>query len=332
MNEIYMAERAAMFEVAETVAHYVVLNKKAHDWTKAHASDDADMVELKESLKMVYVGLYKAIIFASAQLMISLNGDFQWIKNVAKHYDWAGQLENLNKQQHRIEQFMHSKEWQDAIKPPPVDGDKPKQTRTGPKKAMGPGPRNPLHWAAALGVPEQVAFYVQNKEYPVNALSPQSWTAAHLAAREGHTKILKTLMTAPGIDLTIKNREERTPLHIAAIHNRKWAAKALLERHAKLIGLRDKYDRTAFIIAAEKGHVEILKILKGFGQDMNETTVKQGWTALHLAAEYGKVDAVKWLVENGTKKWTKIQDGPQKGLNAKQIAELKGRSNVVEVL
>jgi ankyrin repeat protein len=281
---------------------------------------------------MVYVGLYKAIIFASAQLMISLNGGFQWLKNVAKHYDWAGQLENLNKQQHRIEQFMHSKEWQDAIKPPPVNKDKPRQPKPDPRKAMGPGPRNPLHWAAALGVPEQVAFYVQNKEYPINALTPQSWTAAHLAAREGHTKILKTLMTAPGIDLTIKNREERTPLHIAAIYNRKWAAKALLERHVKLLGLRDKYDRTAFIIAAEKGHLEILKVLKGFGQDMNEMTIKQGWTALHLAAENGNVDAVKWLVENGTKKWTKVKDGPQKGLNAKQIAELKGKTKVLEVL
>ena len=327
-----MAERAAMYEVAETVADYVVLNRKAQDWTKVQASDDVDMVELKEGLQMVYVGLYKAIIFASAQLMISLNGDFQWLKNVAKHYDWAGQLENLNKQQHRIEQFMHSKEWQDAIKPPPVNNDKPRQPKPDPREAMGPGPRNPLHSAAALGVADQVAFYVQNKEYPINALTPQSWTAAHLAAREGHTKILKTLMTAPGIDLTIKNREERTPLHIAAIYNRKWAAKALLERHVKLLGLRDKYGRTAFIIAAEKGHLEVLQVLKGFGQDMNETTIKQGWTALHLAAENGKVDAVKWLTENGTKKWTKVKDGPQKGLNAKQIAELKGKTKVLEVL
>lgn len=327
-----MTERAAMYEVAETIADYVVINRKAQDWTTVRPDDDADMRELKESLQMVYASLYKAIIFASAQLMISLNGDFQWIKNVAKHYDWAGQLETLNKRQHRIEQFMHSKEWQDALKSPPVSKIRPKEPKPNPKKAMGPGPRNPLHWAAALGVPEQVAFYVQNNEYPINALTPQSWTAAHLAAREGHTKILRTLMTVPGIDLTIKNREGRTPLHIATIYNQKWAAKVLLERYIKLLGLRDKYDRTAFIIAAEKGHVKILQVLKGFGQNMNETTLRQGWTALHLAAENGKVDTVKWLLENGTKKWTKVKDGPQKGLTAKQIAEQKGKVEVVEVL
>lgn len=329
MNEIYMAEREAMYEVAETIADYVVMNRKAHEWTAIRTSDDADMRELKESLQSVFVSLYKAIIFATAQLMISLNGDFQWFKNVAKHYDWEGQLETLNKRQNRVSQYMHSKEWQEAMQPSPTHQQQPKRDL---KNTMGPGPRNPLHWAAALGVPENVAYYVQNKEYPINALTKQSWTAAHLASREGHTKILKMLLSAPGIDLFIKNREERTPLHITAIYNRKWAAKALLERSPGLLLPRDKWGRTAFIIAAEKGHVEILKVLKGFGQNMNETTVKQGWTALHLAAERGHIEAVKWLAENGTKTSAKVTDGLKKGMTAKQIAEIKGNTAVLEVL
>lgn len=328
MNEIYMTERAAMFEVADTIADFVVANRKAQDWTTVQANDDFDMRDLKESLQSVFISLYKAIIFASAQLMLSLDGDFQWLKNVAKHYDWAGQLETLNKRQNRVTLFMHSKEWQEAIKPPknraPIQRDA--------KRLMGPGPRNPLHWAAALGVPDRVTFLVQKNEYPINALTNQSWTAAHLAAREGHSKILKTLMTVAGIDLFVKNREERTPLHIAAIFNRERAAKVLLERSPGLLGPRDKWQRTAFTLAAEKGHIEILKVLKQFGQDMNETTLSKGWTALHLAAENGHVETVQWLLENGTKKWTKVRDGPQKGLTAKQVAELKGRAQVVEIL
>jgi ankyrin repeat protein len=334
MNQIYMAEKAAMYKLAENVAHYVVLNKKSQDRIKIQASDDADMRVLKAKLHMVYIGLYKAFILASAQLVISLYGRLQWLKNIAKHYDWAGQLEELNEQAHFVRLYrdeMESKLWQNSTKQLQTPKGK-QEPRPDPKKAMGPGPRNPLHWAVALTVPEQVAFFVQNKEYPINALTPQSWTAAHLAAREGNLKILKTLLTAPGINLTIKNREERTPLHIATIHKRVGAVKLLLERHVKLLGLRDKYNRTAFIIAVEKGHVEVLKVLKAYGQDMNETTVKQGWTALHLAAETGKVDAVKWLVENGTKKFTKVRDGPQKGMTAKQIAEQKGKTKVLEFL
>ncbi|KAJ8109195.1 hypothetical protein OPT61_g7638 [Boeremia exigua] len=329
MNEIYLAERAAMYEVAETVADYVVMNRKAHEWTTIQESDDRDMHELKESLQAVFASLYKAIIFATAQLMISLNGNFQWIKGVAKHYDWEGQLANLNKCQNRISQFMHSKEWQEAMNPSPANKQPSPRDL---KKIMGPGPRNPLHWAAALGVPEQVAFYIQNKEYPVNALTPQSWTAAHLAAREGHTKILRMLFTAPDIDLFIKNREHRTPLHVAAFHDRRFATRALLERSPRLLASRDKWDRTAFIIAVEKGHPRVLDVLKAFGQDVNETTLKNGWSGLHLAAENGSVDVVKWLLANGAKRGLKIRDGAHKGLTARQVAEKKGRTKVLEVL
>ncbi|KAJ4353074.1 hypothetical protein N0V95_003669 [Ascochyta clinopodiicola] len=327
MNQIYLSERAAMYKLAETVTNYVVLNAKWHLRVKIQPTDDSDMRDAKDKLHTVYVGLYKLIILASAQLTISLFGSFQLVKNLAKHYDWTGQLEELKEKASVVAEFREElKDWEK------LGAAQKRAERPDPRKAMGPGCRNPLHWAAALGVPEQVAFYVQNKEYPINALTPQSWTAAHLAAREGHTRILKMLLTAPGIDLTIKNREGRTPLHIAAIHNRTWAVKLLLERRAKLLSLRDNYDRTAFIIAAEKGHVDVLKALKGYGQDMNEVTIKQGWTALHLAAENGKVNAVKWLAENGTKKWTKVRDGPQKGLTAKEIAEQKGRAKVVELL
>lgn len=328
MQEIYTAEREAMYKVAEAVADYVVLYRKAQDWITVQAGDDLDMCDLKESLQSVFVSLYKAIIFASAQLMLSLNGDYQWLKNVAKHYDWAGQLETLKHEQHRVFLFMHSKEWQEAVKSPKDRALSHRDSKT----SMGPAPRNPLHWAAALGVPEQVAFYVQKNEYPVNALTEKSWTAAHLAAREGHTKILRTLMTVPGINLFIKNREGRTPLHIAAVYNRKSAARVLLERSPKLLESRDKWQRTAFMIAAESGHIEVLKVLKQFGQDMNETTVNKGWTALHLAAGFGHGETVKWLLENGTKKWTPIRDGPQKGFTAKQIAEFKGRTGVLELL
>ena len=85
---------------------------------------------------------------------------------------------------------------------------------------MGPGPRNPLHWAVAFGVPEQVIHLVQKNEYPINALTPRRYTAVHLAAEQGNTKIMKTLLTVGGLDLRIKNVDGRTPLHIAALHNK----------------------------------------------------------------------------------------------------------------
>ncbi|KAF1933635.1 uncharacterized protein M421DRAFT_395750 [Didymella exigua CBS 183.55] len=160
MNEIYMTERAAIFEVAETVAGYVVLNKKTQDWMAVRTTDDVDMRELKESLQSVFISLYKAIFFVSVHLMLSFNGDFQWLKNVAKYCDWAGQLETLNKRQHRVSLFMHSKEWQEASNPPINRAPHKRDV----EKIMGPGPHNPLHWAAALGVPDQIIFLVVTEE------------------------------------------------------------------------------------------------------------------------------------------------------------------------
>jgi ankyrin repeat protein len=189
-----------------------------------------------------------------------------------------------------------------------------------------------LHWAVAFGVPEQVIHLVQKDEYPINALTPRRYTAVHLAAEQGNTKIMKTLLTVGGLDLRIKNVDGRTPLHIAALHNKVGAVKLLLQRDRWLLGQRDNRGRTAFLLAAQSGHVKVLQALKENGQDMNEATTKNGWTALHLAAENGQLEAVKYLLANGAKKGTKVKAGKREGLTAKQVAEQKKRLEVVALL
>ncbi|EMD67828.1 hypothetical protein COCSADRAFT_54190, partial [Bipolaris sorokiniana ND90Pr] len=101
------------------------------------------------------------------------------------------------------------------------------------------------------------------------------------------------------IDIHIKNVDGRTPLHIAALNNQVGAVKLLLEWDHKVLTTRDNKNRTAYLLAAQKGHVKVLQVLKNKGQDMNQATLKNGWTALHLAAEQGHVDTVKFLLENG---------------------------------
>ena len=99
-----------------------------------------------------------------------------------------------------------------------------------------------------------------------------------------------------------------------------------------MLNQRDKRGRTAFLLAAQKGHAKILEALKGYGQDFNEVTTKDGWTALHLAAESGQLEAVKFLLANGSKKWTKTKAGNKEGLTAKQVAEQKKKLEIVALL
>jgi hypothetical protein len=318
-----------MFKVAQTIADYVVMYRKAQEWTTIHADDDQDMHDLKESLYSVFVSLYKCMILATADLSISLNGNLQWLKGMTKHYDWAGQMDTLREEAQRVSDFLHIKEWQELHKRS-LEGQK--LPRRDSRINMGPGPRNPLHWAAALGVPDNVAHYVRNREYPVNALTEENWTAAHLAAQNGRPNVIKALATAPDIDFFIKDIEERTPLHLAAIHNRPMVAGILLDRSPELLFPRDKWGRTAFFLAAENGSVDVLDVFRNRGQDLNEITVENGWTALHLAVENRHPHAVDWLIQNGVDKEAKIRDGPEKGMTAKELAELRVRPRCVQLL
>jgi ankyrin repeat protein len=78
--------------------------------------------------------------------------------------------------------------------------------------------------------------------------------------------------------------------------------------------------------------MDVLDVLRNRGQDLNETTVEGGWTALHLAVEKDRPDAVEWLVNNGVDKEAKIRDGPEKGMTAKELAELRERPRCVALL
>jgi ankyrin repeat protein len=312
-----------MFKLAEKVARYTVFHATASERVMVLPDDDDKMKDMKKRLRDDYVEFYKALIFATAQITISIYGDWQFVKNVLKHYDWEGQINDL------LEQHRCCIEGADEIIRREKD---PKVNQLDQKALTGPAPRNSLHVAAALGTQIQVAHLVQTKEYPINALTPRKWTAAHLAAREGNVEIMKILLTADGIDLRIKNVEGHIPLHIAALHNQAENVKLLLRRDWKSRSLCDGTGRTACTIAASKGYVEVLAVLWEAGQDFNETKSTNGWTALHLAAEGGHLETVQYLLKHGASKNARLSSGRRVGYTAKQIAELQKKLDVAEIL
>ena len=84
--------------------------------------------------------------------------------------------------------------------------------------------------------------------------------------------------------------------------------------------------------SAAKGHVKVLEVLINKGQNVNEATLTNGWTALHLAAELGRVEAVRWLLAHGARKDARTTSGASKGSTALQIAEYKGKTEVANIL
>jgi hypothetical protein len=81
-----------------------------------------------------------------------------------------------------------------------------------------------------------------------------------------------------------------------------------------------RYDRTALSFAADRGNVEIVRMLLERGADVNAKDTFYGATALDLALQNGQVDVVRLLLDKGaTGGEEALQTGVDKG-NAALVA------------
>ncbi len=84
------------------------------------------------------------------------------------------------------------------------------------------------------------------------------FTAAHMAAFEGHGKVLQMLVAKQAdLNLTEKGRQ-RTALHLAAANGRVDAVKVLVKAGADL-NIKDKLGNTALGLASDKAIIAELK-------------------------------------------------------------------------
>jgi ankyrin repeat protein len=144
-------------------------------------------------------------------------------------------------------------------------------------------------------------------------------------------RCLRALIAFPGINLDIVNTEGRTPLHEAVLKSRLSAVNALADKGAT-IDTRDEKKRSPFLDAAKKGKLRIVKKLREKGADVNQVSGKHGWGALHEAASRNHLEVARYLVEEGIKLGLKIKGGPRKGLTAREIAEERNNTEVLEFL
>jgi len=99
------------------------------------------------------------------------------------------------------------------------------------------------------------------------------------------------------LDVTTRDAEGRTPLHVAAFHGYIDTVRQLLLQHAE-VNARDDQQRTPGHWSAFKGHLAIVKALVECGADVNARDAG-GRTWLKMAIISEKTEVERYLREQG---------------------------------
>jgi ankyrin repeat protein len=147
------------------------------------------------------------------------------------------------------------------------------------------------------------------------------------AAELGHDSVLTYFLNLENYDIDSKDSRGRTALWWASKNGCKHAVSSLLVAGSATVNSKDKDNRTPLHIAVETGNDAIVALLLGKGADINVQGGRCG-NALRTASADGQEAMVKLLLEKGAE--VNAQGG-QHG-NALQAASAIGNKAVVKLL
>ncbi|CAL1290689.1 unnamed protein product [Larinioides sclopetarius] len=159
------------------------------------------------------------------------------------------------------------------------------------------GGATPLHIAAHVGAAEVVKFLLKKKAN-IDARAVGGSTPLHLAAHSGHVNVVK-LLIENGANVNIADDINRTAIYLAVACGKLEIVKILSEQ--KRVNIHDKVNDgfSLLHIAAQFGHLNILKHLIEKGADINSEN-DAGSKPIHIAAREGQKDIIQFHIDLGT--------------------------------
>lgn len=156
-----------------------------------------------------------------------------------------------------------------------------------------------------------------------NTLNPAGEPGLLLAVKEPSIKVAEALINWPKTDVELRNKQDESPLMMAAF-------KGLLDLSKKLIARDADVNKTGWTplhYAATHGHLEIITLLLEKHAYIDAES-PNGSTPLMMAAHYGTPEAVSLLLDAGADPVLKNQQG----LTAIDFAQRAKRQDVAEIV
>ena len=144
-----------------------------------------------------------------------------------------------------------------------------------------------------------------------------------LAIRQPSPAVLSLLLQAPGLQTEARNRNDESPLMLAALAGMTDVCRRLIAKDADV----NKPGWTPLHYAASGGHAEIVQLLLDHAAYIDAQSPNQT-TPLMMAAMYGNTPTVTALLDAGADASLRNQ----KGMTALDFAREAGRQGAVELL
>ena len=159
--------------------------------------------------------------------------------------------------------------------------------------------RTPLHEACLQGHTDLVRELVYEHKADCSAKDNENEDALMYAVYGGHNNLVRVLIEDFQFNVNeSQTNQGRTPLHVACLQGHTDLVRELVSKHKADCSAKDKENEDALMYAVYGGHNNLVRVLiEEFQFNVNESQTNQGRTPLHVACLQGHTDLVRELVK-----------------------------------